>query len=99
MSTHMSVMYIKLPQNNRVSSLVQGNKIIALTLSMNIRRITPWSVNVIALLHTDTVIFLVQINKLIHSLSMDVRIITGWSLIIIALTHNNTITSRLISKR
>ena len=49
---------IELPQNNKLTSLVQGNKIIALTLSMNIRVITPWSVNIIALPYNNTMAFM-----------------------------------------
>ena len=45
---------IELPKKNRLTSLVQGNKIIALTLSMNTRVITPWSVNIITLPYNNT---------------------------------------------
>ena len=58
--------------------LVQINKIIVYSLSMNIRIMTGLSIIMTAISHNVTMISLIWANKIIvDSLSMDVIMITG----------------------
>ena len=70
---------------------------IELTLSMGVRGITVWLVNVIDLPQNGTMIYPVQHNEFIElTLSMDVRGITVWSVNVIGLPKNGIMTSNNI---
>ena len=61
---------------------------------MDVRIITGWSLIIIALPCNDTMISLVQSNKIIvYTMSMDMRMITLWSVNVIALSQNDTMVS------
>ena len=61
---------------------------------MDVSTITGWSLITIALPGNDTMISLVQSNKIIvYTISMDIRMIALWSVNVIALSQNDTMVS------